>query len=95
MADTQAHHPSQLFTVRLWVETLGDDRQEYRGKVQHVVSGEARHFRDWTTLEAFLTEKLNASDPQPLQTNDSPDQDQEATHGNPTRSDRPERKHRT
>ena len=27
---------SQLFTVRLWPETVGDDLVEWRGKVDHV-----------------------------------------------------------
>jgi hypothetical protein len=49
----QADH-SHLFTVRVWVEDLGDGRSEWRGKVQHVISGETRYFRDWTTLIAFL-----------------------------------------
>ncbi len=37
--------------------------------MQHIVSGEARHFREWTTLEAFLLEKLTTPDKQPFQTN--------------------------
>ncbi len=45
---------AQLFTVRLWVEDLGDDRKEWRGKVQHVLSGEAQYFRDWLALQAFM-----------------------------------------
>jgi hypothetical protein len=54
------------------------------------VSGEARHFRDWTTLEAFLLEKLTTPDRQPLQTTIS----QEETHGNPARSDGHKRERR-
>jgi hypothetical protein len=49
---------SHLFTVRLWVEELGDGQTEWRGQVQHVVSGEKRHFRDWSSLLAFLLAKL-------------------------------------
>jgi hypothetical protein len=48
---------SQLFTVRVWLEDLGDGRSEWRGKVQHTLSGEARYFRDWQTLVAFMVEK--------------------------------------
>jgi len=41
----QQHH-SHLFTVRLWLEELGDGRAEWRGQVQHVLSGETHYFRD-------------------------------------------------
>ncbi len=49
---------SQLFTVRLWRENLGDGRSEWRGQVQHALSRETRYFRDWPTLVAFLVEQL-------------------------------------
>jgi hypothetical protein len=45
-----------LFSVRVWLEELGEGRSEWRGKVQHVLSGEARYFRDWATLIAALQE---------------------------------------
>lgn len=45
---------SQLFMVRLWPEDLGQGQTDWRGKIQHVNSGEARYFRDWPTLEAFV-----------------------------------------
>ncbi len=50
------HEPlsSHLFTVRLWLEHLGDGQTEWRGKVQHASSREALYFRDWSTLSAFL-----------------------------------------
>lgn len=90
MDDDQQHDPSQLFRIRLWSEALDDDRHEVRGKVQHVVSGEARHFREWTALHAFLLERLRPREKEPFQTNKS----REETHGSPTRSDDHERKHR-
>jgi hypothetical protein len=49
---------SHLFTLRLWIESLGDGRFERRGKVQHVLSGERRYFRDWPSLERYLERKL-------------------------------------
>ena len=49
---------SDLFTVRLWREDLGDGRSEWRGKVQHVLSGEALYFREWAALIAALQEML-------------------------------------
>jgi len=45
---------SHLFTVRLWPEDLGAGQVQWRGQVQHVLSGEARYFRDWPELETHL-----------------------------------------
>lgn len=59
MDPKQAHHRSHLFTVRIWPEAVGEEI-EWRGKVQHVTSGETRYFRDWPTLVAFLEEMLAA-----------------------------------
>jgi len=50
---------SHLFTVRLWLEPLGDGQSEWRGKVQHVPSGAARYVRDWSALKAFLEKVLS------------------------------------
>ncbi len=49
---------SHLFTLRLWREDLGGGQTDWRGKIQHVRSGEARYFRDWQTLETFVEELL-------------------------------------
>lgn len=49
---------SILFTVRVWRERVGNERTEIRGKVQHVLTGETRYFRDWQTLRAFVTAEL-------------------------------------
>jgi len=53
---------SHLFTLRLWPEDLGGGQTDWRGKVQHVNSGEARYFRDWPTLEAFVEELIRRHD---------------------------------
>ncbi len=45
---------SHLFTLRLWLEDLGDGHADWRGKVQYVNNGEACYFRDWQTLETFV-----------------------------------------
>jgi hypothetical protein len=50
---------SYLFTIRLWVETVGAGQVEWRGRLQHVLSGEVRYFRDWPSLIAQI-EKLLA-----------------------------------
>ena len=49
---------THLFTVRLWLEELGEGQTEWRGEVHAVVSGERRYFRDWPTLVAFLQAML-------------------------------------
>jgi hypothetical protein len=45
---------SHLFLVRLWLEDLGADQQEWRGRVQHILSGQVRYFREWTALETIF-----------------------------------------
>jgi hypothetical protein len=55
-------HQSELFTVRMWPEDLGEGRVEWRGKVQHAISGETRYFRDWPVLLEFLAEVLTTEE---------------------------------
>ncbi len=56
----KAQPPSRthLFTVRVWLEDLGEGQTEWRGEVQYVVSGEIRYFRDWPALVALLQAML-------------------------------------
>jgi hypothetical protein len=54
---------SQLFTVRIWREELGDGQAEWRGKVQHVQSKEVRYFREWSTLVAAILKMLSECEP--------------------------------
>lgn len=56
MTETPAA-PSQLFTLRVWMEEVGNGRSEFRGAIKHVLSGETHHFRDWDTL-VQLIEKI-------------------------------------
>lgn len=60
----QPAQDSHLFMLRLWLEDLGSGHTDWRGKVQHVTSGEARYFRDWPTLEAFVEGLLHKTEPQ-------------------------------
>ncbi|MCB9079781.1 MAG: hypothetical protein H6631_19420 [Anaerolineaceae bacterium] len=54
---------SQLFTIRVWHEPLGQGHSELRGQVCHVLTGEVRYFREWSALVAYITEQLvNAKD---------------------------------
>lgn len=59
------NHDSQFFTVRVWQEELGNGQTEWRGKVQHVQSGEVRYFREWSTLVAALLKMLSEHDTDP------------------------------
>jgi hypothetical protein len=61
----QLHPRSHLFTVRLWAEETGNGQTEWRGRVQHVTSGEACYFRDWPTLIAHLLQMLPQAEAQP------------------------------
>lgn len=44
--------------VRVWQEDQGDGKTEWRGQVKHVMSGEVRYFREWTTLVVHLRKML-------------------------------------
>ena len=57
MTDESLRVQSHLFTVRVWREELGAGRSEWRGKVQHALSGEARYFREWGELISFVREQ--------------------------------------
>lgn len=52
------HPSSHLFTVRLWVEELGEGQSEVRMQVKHILSGETRYFRQWAEIELYLLAKL-------------------------------------
>lgn len=65
MTQNPPYHRSYLFTVRLWAEDIGERQTEWRGRVQHVTSGEAHYFRDWPTLITHLLKMLPQSESQP------------------------------
>jgi len=52
---------SHLFTVRLWQEECAAGGREWHGKVQHVLSGETRYFRQWADLIRFLRARSAAN----------------------------------
>lgn len=45
---------SQLFTLRVWVEDVGNGRSEIRGVLKHVLTEEIYYFRDWNTLSQLI-----------------------------------------
>lgn len=58
MDDKTNQVESHLFRIRLWVEDLGNGRSEWRGKVQHVLSGKEQYFRTWAELQRFMKSTL-------------------------------------
>ena len=59
----QATQPkTHLFTVRLWQAPAGQGRNDIRGRVQHVLSGEVSYFGDWLTLQEFLVSQSAETD---------------------------------
>lgn len=65
MANESKIARSHLFTVRLWLEETGPGRFEWRGRVEHVLSGERQYFCNWPALlapfEEFLTPRQDGS----------------------------------
>ena len=55
MEHERQHPLSHLFTLRLWEESLGEGKAEWRGRVQALASGETAFFRDWPGLVTTLT----------------------------------------
>ena len=51
---------SQLFTVRMWPEPLDEEHVEWRGRVDHVATGEGYYFRDWSRLAICIEKMLHA-----------------------------------
>lgn len=51
--------------VRMWIEDLGEGNKDWRGKVQHVISGQVRYFRDWPMLIAILQEMIPEPEEEP------------------------------
>jgi len=62
--DRQRQQPrSHLFTVQLWQEELSKGQTEWRGKAQHVSSGQVHYFREWSKLILFLQAMLPTPNP--------------------------------
>jgi hypothetical protein len=60
MDDPTSPTAAHLFTLRVWrAETIAG-QAEWRGRLQHVLSGESRYFRDWPALVSCLGTLLEA-----------------------------------
>jgi hypothetical protein len=54
---------AQTFTLRIWTTNQENGSLEWRGRIQHVQSGEVRYCRDWDSFTAYVEEVLwNPSD---------------------------------
>ncbi len=57
-------NPQHHFLLNVWREEVRPDQVEWRGKLQHLPSGEALYFRDWPRLierlEALLSEHADS-----------------------------------
>lgn len=53
---------TRLFVLRLWAEDMGGGRSDWRGSIRHLATGEARYFRDWPTMEAFVDGVLGGAE---------------------------------
>ena len=82
---------SQLFTLRIWSEEISNGHTEWRGRLQHGLHGEARHFRGWSNLVDIINEFLTQSawsdiEPATLQ-DDLQELDVTVAHSLPAESD--------
>ena len=64
MSSEPSRRSSQLFTLRLWLEELGEGRAEWRGQLRHVTSGQTCYFRSWSSLITQLSELMTDGAPQ-------------------------------
>lgn len=58
MKDDNLHTASHLFTLRLWVEELGEGRAEWRGQLTYLPTGETHYLRRWDQLQKILQRSL-------------------------------------
>lgn len=57
----------QVFTLRMWQETIEGDQWEWRGEVKNTTTGERRYFRDWHVLIDLLPQLLNTPSDEPME----------------------------
>jgi hypothetical protein len=49
---------AQLFTLRIWITKQKSDILEWRGRIEHVQSGEVEFCRNWETFIAYVERML-------------------------------------
>lgn len=62
MTAAESAGDSHLFAVRVWLEKVDGGHFEWRGHVEHVMSGERRYFRTWPALAEKVKEFLTQPD---------------------------------
>jgi hypothetical protein len=58
MRESSRSPPTVLFTLRLWVEPLDETRDEWRGAVKNLTTGEVRYFRRWEEIAVLVSGML-------------------------------------
>ncbi|MEJ2600574.1 MAG: hypothetical protein P8Z00_19730 [Anaerolineales bacterium] len=53
--------PVEIFTIRIWREKLDERQSEWRGKVQHLSSGQSRYFNEIGKVAEFISDHLSKS----------------------------------
>lgn len=49
---------THLFVIRIWAQDIEHGRSEWRGRVQHVPSGEVHYFREWADMLSIVQAML-------------------------------------
>ena len=49
---------TQTFTLRIWVTNQKDATLEWRGRIQHIQTGEVHYCQDWEAFTAFVEHVL-------------------------------------
>ena len=52
---------AQTFTLRIWVTNQKDATLEWRGRIQHIQSGEVQYCQNWDTFIAYVEKVLTES----------------------------------
>lgn len=71
MEENRRPRQSEFFTVRLWPEELAGGQIEWRGRVQHPLSGRVGYFREGATLLTFFADFLEAEASQTKSTSET------------------------
>jgi hypothetical protein len=56
---SKATAPAHVFMIHLWLEPIEGESGEWRGKIQHIQSGEVEYFRGLENLSAVIEAGLH------------------------------------